>query len=69
MGIGMVVFWALLPVGIVTMIRDTTADQQRPVPPPPTSPNLLWADRSPRGEISEAQYRQGLAVLRDHARN
>ncbi len=66
MGIGMVVFWALLILGIVALIRLSTRDENRRVSPPP-SPEQVLAERFARGEISETQYRDRLAVLRDHA--
>jgi putative membrane protein len=71
MGIGMVLFWTLIIVGIVALIRYTTGDQHsRPLPPPAApSPEQVLAARFARGEISETEYRDRLAVLRDHARS
>jgi putative membrane protein len=69
MGIGMVLFWALLILGIVALIRFSTGDRNRPVSPPPPSPEQVLADRFAHGEISETEYRDRLAILRDHARN
>jgi putative membrane protein len=70
MGIGMVLFWALLIVGIVVLIRYTVTDRpNRPLPPEPQSPEQVLAGRFARGEISESEYRDRLAVLRDHARS
>jgi putative membrane protein len=68
MGIGMVLFWALLIVGIVALIRfsTTTPDRSQPLPRP--SPEQVLADRFARGEISETEYRDRLAVLGDNAR-
>ncbi len=69
MGIGMVLFWALLIVGIVALVRYTATD--RPTPPFPTqppTPEQVLADRFARGEIDETEYRDRLAVLRDHTR-
>jgi putative membrane protein len=66
MGIGMVLFWALLILGIVVLIRLSTGDQNRPVSPP-TSPDQILADRFAGGEITEAEYRDRVAVLGDHA--
>ena len=65
MGIGMVVFWGLLIFGIVALIRYTSGDQ-RPVFPAPSAEQVL-AGRFARGEIAETEYRDRLAVLRDHA--
>ena len=68
MGIGMVLFWALLILGIVALIRLSTGDDDRR-PSPPPSPEQVLADRFARGGISEAEYRDRLAVLRDHAQH
>ena len=69
MGIGMVLLWALIIVGIVALIRYATADRQAPPSstPPPT-PEQVLADRFARGEIGETEYRDRLAVLRAHTR-
>ena len=69
MGIGMVLFWALLILGIVALVRLSTGDNTRRVPPPPPSPEQVLADRFAHGEISEAEYRDRVAILRDHARH
>lgn len=72
MGIGMVLFWALLIAGIVALIVYTTGDRQdRRIPPQITStasPEQVLASRFAHGEIDETEYRNRLAVLRDHAR-
>jgi putative membrane protein len=69
MGIGMVLFWALLIVGIVALVRYAATDRQTPpYPTPPPTPEQVLADRFARGEISETEYRDRLAVLRDHTR-
>ena len=68
MSIGMVLFWALIIVGIVALIRYTKGGPQdrqaarTNVPPP----EHLLAERFARGEITDAQYRDDLAVLRAH---
>lgn len=71
MGIGMVLFWALLIFGIVALVRFATADRQVHTftPQPPPSPEQVLADRFARGEISETEYRDRLAVLRNHTRS
>lgn len=66
MGIGMVLFWALLILGIVTLIRLSTDGNNRLISQP-SSPEQVLAERFARGEISETQFRDGLAILRDHA--
>ncbi len=70
MGIGMVLFWALLIAGIVALvafINGDRRDRQYPPAPSPTSPEEVLALRFARGEISETEYRDRLAVLRDRA--
>nr|WP_209923260.1 SHOCT domain-containing protein [Mycolicibacterium lutetiense] len=65
MGIGMVLFWALLILAIVALIRLITKPLQSSTAAVPT-PEQVLADRLARGEITESQYREKLAVLRDH---
>jgi putative membrane protein len=71
MGIGMVLFWALLITGVVALVVYTTGDRQdRQIPPEATStasPEQVLAARFARGEIDETEYRNRLAVLREHA--
>lgn len=65
MGIGMVLFWALLIVGIVVLVRVIT----NPKPAATISmatPQQVLADRLARGAISESEYREKMAVLSDH---
>lgn len=72
MGIGMILFWALLIVGIVALIRylsDSSRDASAAPPPTASSPEQLLADRFARGEIDEAEFQQRRAVLRDHIRH
>ena len=71
MGIGMVLFWALLIVGIFALIRFLSADRQTWQPPPPGVPSAeqILAARFAHGEISETEYRDRLAVLHDPARH
>ncbi|MCV7346075.1 SHOCT domain-containing protein [Mycolicibacterium rhodesiae] len=68
MVIGMVLFWALIIIGIVALIRSSTgATQAGSIPqfPPYTeSPEQVLAARYARGEIDDTEYRQRLAVLR-----
>ena len=71
MGVGMVLFRALLIAGIVALVVYATGGRQdRQIPPEPTSttsPEQLLAARFARREINETEYRDRLAVLRDHA--
>ena len=67
MGIGMVLFWALLIAGIVALVVYTKGDRQvRQDTTPPASPEQVLAARFARGEINETEYRDRLAVLREH---
>jgi putative membrane protein len=66
----MVLFWALIIVAIVALVRFTTdGTQGRAIPAPPhyseyESPAQLLAGRFARGEIDETEYRHRLEVLR-----
>jgi putative membrane protein len=70
MGIGMVLFWALLIAGIVALVMFVTGDRSARQAPPsaPASAEQILAARFARGEISETEYRDRIAVLRDHWR-
>jgi putative membrane protein len=69
MFIGMALFWGLLIVGIVVMIRSLAHGVQTPS----SSPSALYAaekvlaERFARGEIDEGEYRTRLAILRGKA--
>ncbi len=65
MAIGMTLFWALLIVGIVVLIRFSVGDRQPSSSRPTPSPEQVLADRFARGEISETEYRDRLAVLQN----
>ena len=67
MGAGMVLFWALVVAGIVALVVFVSGDRQKQQSPP--SPEQILAARFARGEISETEYRDRLAVLRDPARH
>ncbi len=68
MGIGMVLFWALIIVGIVALVRFSSGAPKDTRAPrgDASSPEQLLAARFARGEITDAQYRDDVAVLRDH---
>jgi len=70
MGIGMVLFWALLIAGIVALVVFVTGDPPTRQAPPPEAPSAeqILAARFARGEISETEYRDRLAVLHGSAR-
>jgi putative membrane protein len=65
MGVGMAVFWALVVVAIIAVVRFVADDRRMDVPPPtaPASAEQILAGRFARGEVSEMEYRERLAVL------
>lgn len=69
MGIGMVLFWALIVVGIIALLRVVRQPAVPSVPSLPSaqSPEQVLAVRFARGEIDETEYQQRLTVLRSHA--
>jgi putative membrane protein len=58
---GNVLFWAVVILGVVALIRYLTA-VNRTVGPRPT-PEELLAERFARGEIDEQEYHQRLDTL------
>ena len=60
MGIGMVLFWALIVAGMVALVIFVSGDRRTRQQPP--SPEQILAARFARGEISEPEYRDRLAV-------
>jgi len=70
MGIGMVLFWVLVIGGIVALVIFVSGDRttrQGPSVDVPSAEQILAA-RYARGEISETEYRDRIAILRDHSR-
>lgn len=72
MAVGMVLFWALVIVAIVALVRFSTGSSQTrslPAPPPlyTESPEQILAGRFARGEIDEAEYQHRLGILRGAA--
>jgi putative membrane protein len=65
MGIVMVLFWALLIVGVVALVIFVTRDRHDQESP---TPERMLAVRFARGEISETEYRDRLAVLPESSR-
>lgn len=66
MGVGMALFWTVLIVAIVVMIRSATVPRNQPAPLSPP-PEQILADRFARGEISDTEYRDRLSLLREHS--
>lgn len=70
MAVGMVLFWVLLIVGIIALIRFSLAAPTAGSAPPrrhTESPEQLLVMRFARGDIDETEYQQRLAVLRSTA--
>jgi putative membrane protein len=68
MGIGMVLFWALLIAGIVGLVISASGGWRTGhYPLAAQSPEQILAARFARGEISEAEYRERLALMRNNA--
>ncbi|OIK06264.1 SHOCT domain-containing protein [Streptomyces monashensis] len=76
MTVFMVLFWALLVIGFVALVRYLAGTRHHQQPGRPPAPgdggwqdrgaeNLL-AERFARGEIDEDEYKRRLAVLREH---
>ncbi|KWX22542.1 hypothetical protein AFM11_20505 [Mycolicibacterium wolinskyi] len=63
MGIGMVLFWMLLIVGIIAFVRYLGGDRQYQPPAQVQSAEQILATRFARGEIGESEFRERLAVL------
>lgn len=64
MGLGSVLFWAALIIGIVVLVRHFRGSNALGSGSRSSAEELL-AQRFARGEIDEAEYRQRLAVLAD----
>lgn len=62
MGLGMVLFWALLVAGIVLLIRFVAGETTQPRRPWGSAEQILAA-RFANGELTEAEYRDRLQVL------
>jgi putative membrane protein len=62
MTVGMVLFWALLVVGGIALVRALGRPTGEP-PASPRTPEELLAERFARGEIDEEEYRSRAAVL------
>jgi putative membrane protein len=64
MGLGSVLFWAALIIGIVVLVRHLNGSNPLGPSNRPSAEEVL-AQRFAHGEIDEAEYRQRLAVLAD----
>lgn len=64
MSIGMVLFWALIAVGVVAMVRyGLTGPVSGGAPRTPPTPQQLLAERYARGEIDDEEFARRLKTL------
>jgi putative membrane protein len=63
--VGMVLFWALLIILIVLLVRMLNRGSRLPHIPDDVPPEQTLAERFARGEIDEDEYRRRLTVLRE----
>ena len=66
MGVGTVLFWALVVLAIVALVRYLQHTGSRASGPSPAEEVL--AERFARGEIDEEEYRRRLQTLNEHRR-
>lgn len=67
MSLGTVLFWTLLVVAGVLIVRTLNRSAEAPHPPAGRPvPDEVLAERFARGEIDEDEYRRRAAVLREH---
>jgi putative membrane protein len=66
MTVGMLLFWGLVVVGGLVLLRrlDRLSRQRPGHPPAPPDPEQLLAERYARGEIDTEEYRHRLEILR-----
>jgi len=82
LGLGSLVFWALLVVAVIALVRLFTGSGQRLLPPyrgdpygesgpaaapAAAAPEQILAGRFARGEIDEDEFHQRMAALRAEA--
>jgi putative membrane protein len=68
--VSMILFWALIIIAIIALVRYLRHGEQRTPAgrPQQSSAELLLAERFARGEIDEAEYRHRLEVVRSSGR-
>ena len=64
MAVAMVIFWAIVVVGIVALVRYVGHAHDAPVPEK-TDPEEILRTRLARGDIDEEEFRKRMAVLRE----
>ena len=62
MGVGTVLFWTLIVLGVIAVVRYLLSGGDRRPAARPT-PEALLAERFARGEIDEEDYRRRLDAL------
>jgi len=69
MTVSTVLFWGLVIVGIVALVRYASRSPQQTGLPQADrrAPDQVLADRFARGEIDEQEYQRRLDVLLEHA--
>ncbi|OKH85249.1 hypothetical protein EB75_26490 [Mycobacterium sp. ST-F2] len=69
MAIGMFLFWALVVASLIALVRGVGGGQRTGCPgPAEADARQVLAMRYAQGDITETEYRERLAVLREHAR-
>lgn len=63
MMIGNVLFWVVIVLGGVALLRHLTGDRSVTTTGPRPTPEQLLAERFARGEIDEEEYRRRLDTL------
>lgn len=68
MTVGMVAFWALVITAVVLAVRHLTGPRGSAANAPSSGQpaEAVLAERFARGEINDDEYRQRLALLREH---
>jgi len=66
--IGDVIFWSVLVLGAVVVVRFIRRDSAGGPGYPELAPQQLLAERPTRGEITEDEYTRPLRVLSDSTR-
>lgn len=64
MAVGMALFWALLVLGVVVLVRHMLRAGRAQVPSPQEAPERMLAARFAQGDIDAEEYRARLEVLR-----
>jgi len=65
MMLGMVLFWVVLVIGVVALVRYYSPRKDATVQPGSNSAIEILKDRLARGELTEEEYSRRLALLRE----